>query len=146
MTQEQFDYADLLLPHNYLGRAHDFYAASRMLPNFHPGFMPMWPQLALFGLAIELVLKGFLLSKGETAEKLKKSYGHNLQKLHSQSIELGLPENPRSERMISFINDTYAIHMPRHPDPQTRHRPVATVPQFFEDYDRLVQSVTEMIA
>ncbi|MFK0163927.1 hypothetical protein [Rhizobium sp. NPDC090279] len=146
MDQEQLAYPDLLVPRDYLIRAHDFYSACRILPDFHPGFMPLWPQLALFGLAIELVLKAYLLSKGESREELKHKYGHKLQKLYLRSIDLGLQNDERIGKMIGFINEPYSIHVPRYPDPETMGRAVATVPQFFEDYDSLMKAVNEAIS
>ncbi|EJB07030.1 hypothetical protein Rleg9DRAFT_6000 [Rhizobium leguminosarum bv. trifolii WSM597] len=46
------------------------------------------------------------------AGKLKKDYGHKLQKLYCKALELGLPENDRTGRMIGFIDDTYSFIFP----------------------------------
>ncbi|MGG6893715.1 hypothetical protein [Rhizobium sp. BR 315] len=139
------DYPDLFIPRDYLTRAHDFYCACKVLPDFHPAFMSMWPQHALFGHAIELVLKAYLLSKGIDRETLRKEYGHRLVKLLRQSVVLGLPNDERVAKMIEFINEPLSTQMPRYPNPETMGNAVATIPQFYADYDRLVQTVCENI-
>ncbi len=106
--------------------------------------MTLWPQHALFGHAIELVLKAYLLSNNVSDKKLKK-YGHRLEKLHNRSVELGLPNNDRVERMVGFISDPYFTAMARYPNPETMGKPIVTIDQFYDDFDLLVQAVTQAI-
>lgn len=138
-------YPALLLPHDYLRRAHDFYSACRALPDFHPSFMTLWPQHALFGHAIELVLKAYLLFNGVSDKRLKK-YGHQLEKLHDRSVDLGLPKDARVVRMVGFINRPYLTAMARYPNPETMGDPVATITQFYDDFDQLVQTVNDVLS
>ncbi|MBB3572027.1 hypothetical protein [Rhizobium sp. BK491] len=138
--------SEALSPHEYFRRANDFYCACRVLPDFNRAFMPMWPQHTLFGHAIELVLKAFLLSRGVDVKELKNGYGHQLEKLHALAVELALPRDDRIVRMIGFLDEPHRTARARYPNPRDHEKPIATVEQFYGDYERLISAITQAMS
>ena len=78
----------------------------------HPGmdFAPVIHFLLLHGL--ELILKGFLCSRGISEKSLKRDFGHNIIKLLDKAEKLHLtklcPTNQEARQRISLIAPNYA--------------------------------------
>jgi hypothetical protein len=90
--------------------AEQYLAAAKGVPP-HEGFSPV--PYNLYGIAIELALKAFLLAKGMTTKELEKknTLGHNLEALLNCSEERGLREyidvSAEVRSHFLLINDYY---------------------------------------
>ncbi len=96
-------------PYDFISYSEDFYEAccSHVTER---AFSPAKYYLA--GRSIELSLKAFLLIKGVTRDKLKKSLGHDLHKLLRKCKELGIVNivniSEVQEGIIENLNTWYA--------------------------------------
>jgi HEPN domain-containing protein len=64
------------------------------------------PVRFLFSHAIELYLKAYLLLKGLTVDELRsRALGHNLKKLASKSVKLGLSVSNEQRKWIVLANE-----------------------------------------
>lgn len=74
--------------------------------------IPPTPVLFLRGQALELILKSFLLHKKVSLKKLRKDFGHNINKLLKKSKELGLEQiikiSDEDHDVIYLLNDLYS--------------------------------------
>jgi hypothetical protein len=66
----------------------------------------------LFGHALELLLKAYLLSRGKTPSQLRESFGHNLAALLSEAKQSGLGNlisiSPQLEEDLKAFSEVYA--------------------------------------
>ena len=97
-----------LSPYGFVSYSKDFYEAAinhKSSRNFSPA------SYYLFGRSLELSLKAFLLLKGVSREKIKRSLGHDLEKILKKCKEYSLHDylslNMDEEIQIRSLNDWY---------------------------------------
>jgi len=77
-------------------------AADTLMRCEHRSVHPQAPVQSLYYHAIELVLKGFLRAHGISVAALKRM-GHQLDKLQSQAVKLGLQIDQADSGVIEFL-------------------------------------------
>ncbi len=74
--------------------------------------VPPVPVMYLTGHSIELILKAFMLFKGESLTNLKNKYGHNLEKAFIKANELGLGKSVQFDtneiEVLKILNVLYS--------------------------------------
>lgn len=97
--------------------AHEFYDAAIVVDDkmgTRPGYemVPPVPVMYLTAHSIELILKAFLLFKGVSLTKLKRKYGHDIEKAFTKANELGLDQSvkfdPDEVEVLKILNVLYS--------------------------------------
>jgi hypothetical protein len=97
-------------------RAKEFKQAYHILTNAAPDIPPPdWPRYFLLSHSIELALKTFLAAHGCSAEKLRKKFGHDLEKLLKEADTHGLVLSPQAHEDIEFLHTAHNNHWARYP-------------------------------
>ena len=102
----------------FVERADEFLWAYHMLPR-RDGIGRDWPKYHLFGCAVELMLKAYLLTGSATQPPLKelelKSFGHDLVRLLEEAGRRGLPFDAETANDIRHLSRVHFNDQARYP-------------------------------
>ena len=95
MTQAAND--QVLRALEFLDRAQQYRTSYKQTPNLNRP--PEWPKYSLLYLAVELVLKAYLLQQGISRKTLaSKKFGHDTKLLVDEAVRLGDPQSTPNAR------------------------------------------------
>jgi hypothetical protein len=107
------DYSVQLFALDLLDRADEFFSAFRDLPNRGP---PSWPRYFLFCHSVELALKAYIVwHSGLTDTEVKNRFGHDLKKLLTEAVRLGLSLTPSARSGLELLDEAHRKFWPRYP-------------------------------
>jgi len=123
----------------HLELAEEFYKAFRDLPQNGPSGVPVnWPRYFALCHAIELALKAFLLAHGWSDQQTRDfKFRHNISKLMTEAIALGLNISPTARSEIDLLSEAHKKYLPRYPQGGA----VFTIEQFEQPFVELLTAV-----
>jgi hypothetical protein len=96
----------------FLQMAEQFFGGYMLIPNRHP---LDYARYFLFCHSIEVGLKAFVLCVGETEERLRIDFGHNIARLLREAKSRGLGITDDEVRLLSYFDEPHQNYWSRYP-------------------------------
>lgn len=101
----------------FLARARQFRRVARSLPEMDD-YEPNWPKWFLFTHAIELAIKAYVISRGDSntpTPGVPKPANHDLVSLYDYAVLYGLPRDPLATKELPHLSELHQVHYARYP-------------------------------